>query len=208
MDIQFFGANCIAVNYKGTRIVIDDTLAGLGGKDVLHTDDIALFTGAHSIPKVNTKLLVDQPGEYEVADVSIVGIAAQAHTDEAGTHAATMYKITAAELRVLFTGHVYSDISDAQLELIGQVDVLILPVGGMGYTLDAVGAQKLIKEFEPKLIIPTHYADKSLAYPVPQQELAQALKELGMEPKETVARLKLKPGDLTDIAQLAILEKS
>jgi hypothetical protein len=47
-----------------------------------------------------------------------------------------------------------------------------------------------------------------LNYPVPQQELANALTELGMEPKETVSKLKLKPGELSDVTQLVILEKS
>jgi L-ascorbate metabolism protein UlaG (beta-lactamase superfamily) len=84
----------------------------------------------------------------------------------------------------------------------------VVPVGGNGYTVDPIGALKLIKEIEPKLVIPTHYADKALKYPVPQQELSVALKELAMEPKETVAKLKLKPTELTDVTQLIILEKS
>ena len=88
------------------------------------------------------------------------------------------------------------------------VDILVMPVGGNGYTLDPVGGLKLIKAIEPKLVVPTHYADKALNFPVPQQDLSNALKELGMEPKETVAKLKIKLGDLTDVTQLVILEKS
>ena len=61
--------------------------------------------------------------------------------------------------------------------------MLVVPVGGNGYTVDPVGALKLIKDIEPKLVIPTHYADKALKYPVPQQDLAGALKEPGMEPE-------------------------
>lgn len=208
MDVQFYGANCVVVTYKGTRLVIDDNLAELGGKDVLRADDIALFTGAHAEVKSAVKLLIDHPGEYEVADISIVGVAAQAHIDEAGTKNATIYKVSAGDVNVLFVGNIYPDITDAQLEALGRVDVMFVPVGGNGYTLDPVGALKVIKEVEPKLIIPTHYADKSLHYPVPQQGLEQALKELTMEPKETTAKLKLKAGDLADVTQLVVLEKS
>jgi hypothetical protein len=43
---------------------------------------------------------------------------------------------------------------------------------------------------------------------VPQQDLTAALKELGMEPKETISKLKLKPSELSDITQLILLEKS
>ena len=73
---------------------------------------------------------------------------------------------------------------------------------------DPAGALKLIKAIEPKLVIPTHYADKALKFPVPQQELSNALKELAMEPKEKVTKLKLKPSEITDITHLIILEKS
>jgi L-ascorbate metabolism protein UlaG (beta-lactamase superfamily) len=54
-------------------------------------------------------------------------------------------------------------------------------VGNSGYTLDAVGALKIIKQIEPKVVVPTHFADKNVNYEVPQVELSDALKNLGME---------------------------
>jgi L-ascorbate metabolism protein UlaG (beta-lactamase superfamily) len=66
---------------------------------------------------------------------------------------------------------------------------------------------KLIKEIEPKLVIPTHYDDKDLSYEVPQQPLEEALKALSMEPREKVAKLKIKAGELPEITQLVVLEK-
>lgn len=206
MDLQFYGANCCVVTYKGTRIVIDDNLAALGAKSVLKADDVALYTGKHD-GSAQSRLVFEGPGEYEVADISIIGIPARAHIDEDGTNA-TMFKLILGEEHVLFTGHVYPEVSDAQLEAIGMIDVMVVPVGGGGYTVDAIGALKLIKAVEPKLFIPTHYADKALKYEVPQQDLATVMKELAMEPKETTAKLKLKPGELTDVTQLVILEKS
>ena len=209
MELQFYGANCLGLAHKGTRIVIDDNLADLGAKSVVKPTDVALYTGPHSeAGKSDARLTFDSPGEYEVADVSVVGIAARSHLEAEGGLGATMFKLTAGEQSVLVTGHIYPELSDAQLEAIGLVDLLVVPVGGNGYTVDPVGALKLIKAIEPKLVVPTHYSDKSLKYPVPQQDLAAALKEIGMEPKETVAKLKLKPGELSDITQLIILEKS
>lgn len=207
MDLQFYGANCLTITVKNTRIVIDDNLNDLGGKSVTKAGDIALFTGAHGVPAAEVKLLVDIPGEYEVSDVSIVGIPARAHLDEGG-ETVTMYKITAADTTVLVTGHVYPQLSDGQLESIGMVDVMAVPVGGSGYTLDPVGALKVIKAVEPKLVIPTHYAEKGFNYPVPQVELKAALHDLAMEPKETVAKLRIKPAELSDVMQLVVLEKS
>lgn len=207
MDLQFYGANCVSLTHKGTRFVIDDNLADLGAKSILKAEDVALYTSAVHEKPAAARLVFDGPGEYEVADISVIGVAARAHTDQDGEKA-TMFKLLLGESSVLFTGHVYPQLSETQLEAIGMIDVLVVPVGGNGYTVDPVGALKLIKAIEPKLVVPTHYADKSLKYPVPQQELAQALKELAMEPKETVSKLKLKPTELTDTTQLIVLEKS
>jgi L-ascorbate metabolism protein UlaG (beta-lactamase superfamily) len=207
MDIQFYGANCVSFTHKGSRIVIDDNLADLGAKSVTKPDDVALFTGAHGAAGL-ARLTFDSPGEYEVSDVSVIGIAARAHIDEEGTLNATMFKLVTGDVSMLITGHIYPELTAEELEAIGIVDLLIVPVGGNGYTVDPVGALKLIKEIEPKLVVPTHFADSALKYPVPQQSLPNALKELAMEPKETVSKLKLKHGELSDLTQLILLEKS
>jgi L-ascorbate metabolism protein UlaG (beta-lactamase superfamily) len=207
VDLQFYGANCLSLTHKGARIVVDDNLVDLGAKSILKSDDVVLFTGPHGAAD-NARLVFDSPGEYEVSDISVVGIAARAHIDEPGTKNATMFKLIVGDVSMLITGHIYPELSDDQLETIGIIDLLVVPVGGNGYTVDPVGALKLIKDIEPKLVIPTHYADKALHYPVPQQELANALKELAMEPKEAVTKLRLKPAELTDLTQLLILEKS
>lgn len=207
MELQFYGGNCLSLSYKGARIVIDDNLADLGAKSIIKDDDVALFTGAHGAAD-KARLVFDSPGEYEVSDISVVGIPARAHVDEPDGMSATMFKLIVGEQSVLITGHIYPELSEAQLEAIGLVDVLVVPVGGSGYTVDPVGALTLIKEIEPKLVVPTHYADKALKFPVPQQDLTHALSELAMEPKETVAKLKVKPAELSDVTQLVILEKS
>jgi len=208
MDIQFYGANCVTLATKQARIVIDDNLADLGAKSVTKSGDIALYTAAHGEAPAGVKIAIDQPGEYEVSGVSIYGVQARAHMDEEDKHSATMYKLLIDDLRVLVTGHVYPELSDDELENIGMVDLMIVPVGGNGYTLDGVGALKLIKKVEPKLVIPTHYDEKGLNYPVPQQTLEQALKALAMDPKETTSKLKLKSADLGEVTQLVVVERA
>src|ERR1700740_2103255 len=158
MDLQFYGANCVSVTYKGTRLVIDDNLAELGAKSITKPDDVALFTNA-APEKSPARLTFAGPGEYEVSDISIIGVPARAHMDEDGRNA-TMFKLVAGDQSILITGHIYPDVDEGQLEAIGMVDVMIVPVGGNGYTVDPVGALKLIKEVEPKVVIPTHFSDK------------------------------------------------
>lgn len=207
MDLQFYGANCVSITLKGARIVVDDNLADLGAKSVIKSTDVALYTGPHAEAEV-ARLTFGSPGEYEVSDVSVIGIAARAHVDEPGTHNATMFKLVTGDMTILVTGHIYPELNDTQLEAIGIVDVLVVPVGGNGYTVDPVGALKLIKAIEPKLVVPTHYADKGLNFPVPQQDLEHALKEMSMETKETLPKLRVKPHELSDVTQLVVVERS
>lgn len=208
MDIQFYGANCLVLSGKQMRIVIDDTLSELGAKSVVREGDVCLFTAFHESPVAGPKITIDMPGEYEVNGVSIYGMQNRAHIDTEKERTATMYKITSGDMRVLVTGHIFPKLSETKLEDIGIVDLMCVPVGGNGYTLDAVGALQLIKQVEPKLVILTHYDDHALSFPVPQQTLEEALKVLGMEPKEVTKKFQLKASEIGESTQLIILEKA
>lgn len=208
MELQYFGGNCVRITTKQANIIIDDNLDSLGLKPVTKPDDILLFTTYQNDKYKNKgRLVIDQPGEYEASTVAIQGIPARSHMDEAGILSATIYKLTANDLRLCVVGHVHPDLNDDQLEAIGTVDVLLVPVGGNGYTLDAIGALKVIKKIEPKIVVPVHYADKNVKYEVPQADLADVLKNMSMEAKETLPKLKLKSSDLQENMELIVLER-
>lgn len=207
MEIQFLGANCLRLSSKKVNIIVDDNLAELGQKSATRKGDVALFTHPHGTPESEPKIVIDHPGEYEVSDTSVKGIAARAHMDEEGQNTATMFKVVEDDLNIVVTGHIYPDLSDEQLEALGMVDILLVPVGGNGYTLDGVGAQKVIRKIGPKIVIPTHYDESGFKYPVPQQPLSEALKTLGMEAHETLPKLKVKHSELTEVTKLVVLEK-
>ncbi len=216
MDMQFYGANCIALTGKQIRLVFDDNLASVGGKTVTKNSDIVLFThspedqpdtaSAGSAARPDAKMTIDMPGEYEVSGVSVFGLQARAHLDEPDARTAVVYKVTWGDTRVLVTGHIFPKLTDDQLESIGIVDVMFVPVGGHGYTLDAGGALQLIKAVEPKIVIPTHYEDANLRFEVPQAGLEEALKNMAMEPKERVSKYQFKAADMTDTTQLVVVD--
>lgn len=208
MEIEYFGGNCFKLSGKKAAVVVDDNLDELGSKSITTAENIALFTKTHKDGKIKAKLVIDQPGEYEVSNISVIGTGARANMDEDGKETAVIFKLVIDDIRVAITGHIYPELSDDQLEAIGTVDVLLIPVGGGGYTMDGVGALKVIKKIEPKIVIPSHYDDKKLKYPVPQQDLGSATKDLAMEPKDTLLQFKVKPADLPiDGTQLVILER-
>ena len=206
MELSYFGANCLRITTKKAQIVIDDNLNKVGLKSITKPTDISLKTFA-AVPDHSSRFSAEMPGEYEISGVVIHAVAARAHMDEESRRSAVIYTITADDLKVAILGHIYPDLSDEQLEQMGAVDIVVIPVGNNGYTLDGIGALKLIKQIEPKAVIPTHYADKAIKYEVPQVELAEAVKGLAMEPSETLAKYKPKSTDLTDTTHLIVLER-
>lgn len=207
MELQYYGGNCVRITTKEASIVVDDNLEALGLKSITKPDDIVLCTQFVEEPAQQGAMTIAQPGEYEVSKVAIQGIPARAHMDEEGKQTATIFKLATSDLRIVVVGHIHPDLEESQLEAIGTVDVLVIPVGGSGYTLDALGALKVIKKIEPKLVIPVHYADPKLHYEVPQAELADALKNMSMEVNQTVPKLKTKAAELPDITQLIVVER-
>lgn len=207
MELQFFGANCLRLSSRKATVVVDDNLAKLGLGNVTKPADISLRTSTLVPEHPDAFFSADLPGEYEISGAIIHGIAARAHMDEEGKQTAVIYTVEADDTKVCIIGHIFGDLTDEQVEQIGLVDVLVVPVGNNGYTLDGQGALNVIKKIEPKIVIPTHYADKDLKYEVPQVELTEALKPLGMEASQAVNKYKIKPADLSDTAHLVILER-
>lgn len=197
MDIEYKGGNCVIITVKKNSIAVDPKLSEISLKDQGSNATVQLLTQpGFEAPHGDDTLVISGPGEYEVANMSIRGVAARAHMDtEEDGKKATMYSIGTEDISVAVAGHIYPDVSEDQLEALGVVDVLIVPVGGAGYTLDAAGAVDLVRKVGPKIVIPTHYADNSAAYPVPQAELDLFVKELGAT-VEVANKLKLKAGML------------
>jgi L-ascorbate metabolism protein UlaG (beta-lactamase superfamily) len=206
VELTYHGANCLRISTKKAQVVIDDNLGKLGLKPVTKPSDISLHTFS-GVPAKDSHFIADMPGEYEISGVVIHGVSARGHSDEEGKQSAVIYTIAADDLRVVVLGHIHEQLSGDQLEQIGHVDIAVVPVGDSGYTLDGVGALKLIKQIEPKVVIPTHYADKAIKYEVPQVELTEAVKNLAMEPAETLPKYKPNLAELTDTTRLIVLER-
>lgn len=192
-ELEYKGANCVTISTKKETIVIDPKLSVVGLKDVSVKGVVELATEARfAVNSADAKLVLEGPGEYGIADFDIRGIAAQRHIDtEADPKVSTVYRIETSEIRVAVIGNIADTLDDDQLEEIGVVDVLVIPVGGGGYTLDATSAASLTRQIDPKIVIPVHYADGALKYEVPQLDVETFTGELGVSIEE-MPKLKLK----------------
>lgn len=203
MEVRYYGANCVKFSTKKASVVVDDTLEK--GKAVTTDKDISIKTNRTLSYNNGGLFEVQAPGEYEVSEVSITGIASKMHVDEAKL--SIIYSVHIDGFSVAIIGHTVGDLSDEQLEKLGVVDILVIPVGGHGYTLDAVAAVKLIKEIEPKIVVPTHYHDPSIKYEVEQSPVEEFLKTYGVSDVEKVDVLKVKEAMLPEKTQVVVLEK-
>jgi L-ascorbate metabolism protein UlaG (beta-lactamase superfamily) len=199
MELEYKGGNCVVITYKKDEIVTDPKLSALGLKDQGSNAAVQLLSQPmFAAPASDETIVIDGPGEYEVKNCSIWGIAAATHLAPEGPRAATMYKIGAEDITIAVIGHVAAKLDDTQIEAIGVIDVLVVPVGGYGYTLEPKQAVDLVRAIEPKIVVPVHYAEEGVTYEVPQAPLEDFLKELGTPADEPVAKLKLKAGLLPE----------
>lgn len=205
-EIEYKGANCVIISTKKSKLITDPKLSIVGLKDISSKGAVELATEERfATYNSDANLAIDGPGEYGVAGFDIKGIPARRHLDsESEGLASTIYRVEIGDARIGIIGNIYEELSDEQLEQLGVIDVLIIPIGGHGYTLDATGAAGLVKMIDPKVVIPVHYADKSIKYEVQQDDLALFVTELGV-PVETTSKYKLKQLPISP-ATLSVVE--
>lgn len=200
MDIERKGANCVVLGTKKYTFVIDPKLSDKGLKDQGNATAQLLTQSVFAAPGGDDTVVIDGPGEYEVQNCSIKGIAARPHSQPEGApKTATIYHLDFDDLSVAVLGHVAAALDEDELEALGVVDVLILPVGGYGYSIEPKEAAALVKTIEPKIVIPTHYSEEGVTYEVPQAPLQDFLTELGAKVEEPTPKLKLKAGVFPDV---------
>jgi L-ascorbate metabolism protein UlaG (beta-lactamase superfamily) len=205
MELRYYGANCIKINTKKASIIVDDTLVEQSKKSITSDKDITLVTNKDLKVASGGAFNIDKPGEYEISEVTVTGIATKLHYDP--NKLAVTYSIHANGINVVVLGHVISELTEQQQESIGLVDVLVIPVGGGGYTLDAVEAMKVIKNIEPKIVVPVHFASDSVKYEVPQAPLDEFLKSFGTSDAQPEDVLKIKDSILSEKTRLVLLNE-
>lgn len=194
-EIEYFGGNCIKITSKEQTIVVDPKRSVFGLGDIFSDGMIELSTEIRLSTR-NSKafLQINGPGEYEVADFSVRGFPANRQTDFNNEHSVTNYTIVSDGINIVIVGNIANELSESQLEELGVADILIIPVGGGGYTLDAKVAGDIVAKIDPRLVIPVHYGQEGLKYEVPQDGFDRFANELGT-PIQEVDKYRIKKVD-------------
>ncbi|MCX6705491.1 MAG: MBL fold metallo-hydrolase, partial [Candidatus Woesebacteria bacterium] len=103
----------------------------------------------------------------------------------------TIYTVALEGMNLCFLGALGDkELSIETKEAIDGIDILFVPIGGEG-VLDPAVAHKLAVQFEPKIIIPSHYGEVGIT-----NSLKMFLKEAGEEGVKPVDKLTIKKKDL------------
>lgn len=216
MQIFWKGHSCFQVlvnRGKGeqVKIVIDPFSEEIGLKIPKMEADILLISHSHRDHNnkkaiLGNPFLVENPGEYEAKEVYIEGIPSwhdQKEGQEKGEN--TIYTIEAEEIKICHLGDFgQKKLTDEQLEKIGDIDVLMIPVGG-NYTISAKEAIEIMAQIEPKITIPMHYSIPKLK--IKLDGLEKFLKPLGIKKLESLPKLTIKKRDLSSEEARIVLLK-
>lgn len=191
MELEYHGGNSVTIGVKTAKLYIDPAVESMGLKNPSVADAPQLLTEKRFGITSASGVVFEGPGEYEIGPYAITGIAAKRHIDGDTKNGTSIYRIVVAGIAVCVLGNISNSLDEKQLESIGVTDVLVVPIGGGGYTLDAKDATTIVKQIDPKIVVPVHYSDSALSYEVPQDELDLFKQALKCEINE-VDKLKLR----------------
>lgn len=191
MEIEYKGANTLIIKQgANVTVAINPKLSVYGLKDVKVADTVEIVHESQYEVDTDQKILIKGPGEYEVSDVSIKGISAQKYGSPEDK--VTIYRLEVAGVRIAVLGDINPKLDESQLENIGVIDIVALPIGGNSVTLNAHEAAKIVNQIDPRVVIPMHYKDSNVKYSVEQEDVEGFLKELGAQEYEETEKLKIK----------------
>ncbi|MCK4781834.1 MBL fold metallo-hydrolase [Candidatus Parcubacteria bacterium] len=214
MNIIWRGHSCFQITVQNKKqgqinIVIDPFDEKLGIRVPKLEADVLLITHQHydhnNIKAVKgNPFLIQGPGEYEIKKISIHGISSF-HDDNQGKERGenTIYTIKNNGIQLCHLGDLgQKELTEEQVEKIGQIDILFIPVGGT-YTIGSQEALKVINQIEPKIVIPMHYHLPNIK--IKLDNLNNFLKAIGEKSIEPLDKLSIKSKDLEEQEKMKVI---
>jgi L-ascorbate metabolism protein UlaG (beta-lactamase superfamily) len=140
--------------------------------------------------------VVNGPGEYEVSNVLITGVRTF-HDKSKGSDRGvnTVYVIHMDDVVFCHLGDLGHELTQGQIEDIGPIDVLFVPVGG-DETIGPAEATSVISQLEPRVVVPMHYAAPQLSFDHKLAPLDKFVHEVGLKDVQPEDKLSLTAASL------------
>jgi L-ascorbate metabolism protein UlaG (beta-lactamase superfamily) len=204
MEISWLGHSCFLLRGKNVTLVTDPFSPqqgpSQGESPRLGKITASIVTVSHNHAGHNNVVGVNGnpravrgPGEYEISDVLITGVASY-HDDKKGQEYGrnTIYIIHMDDLVICHLGDLGHVLQEEQLEEVADADVLLIPIGGE-HTINVTQAAEIISQVEPRIVIPMHYRPGSGDVPGPLDKFCREMgaETLNAQPKLAVTRSSL-----------------
>jgi len=209
MEISWLGHSCFRIKGRQATVITDPYPPDLGyslGKPTAHVVTVSHRHPGHSyVQGINGEpRLVTGPGEYEINGVLITGITTF-HDREQGQKRGknTVYLIEVDGVSVCHLGDLGHVLTAEQVEEIGNVDVLLLPVGSLS-TINAPMAAEVVRQLEPRAVVPMHYKTEAISWEL--EPVDRFLKEIGVKEINSQPKLSFTGSSLPASTQVFLLD--
>ncbi|MFA6486615.1 MAG: MBL fold metallo-hydrolase [Candidatus Magasanikbacteria bacterium] len=203
MHLQWLGQTCVKLQTKNfdedVVILIDPYRPAKGEFPRSFSPQIGFFSHGtdEAVTLSQNPFVLDTLGECETKGVMVYSLP--------GGDNNLIFKINAEGLNIVHLGKMKKKIENGDLEKIGSVDILFLPVGGGEY-LSPEDAVAIVTELEPRIVIPMAYECDTDPKALP---VSAFIKEMGLKPEATDKKIIIKQKDLPqDETKMYILEKN
>jgi L-ascorbate metabolism protein UlaG (beta-lactamase superfamily) len=214
MEINWYGHSCFRLTERNYATVVTDPFdsKAVGYDSLKLKSDIV--TVSHEAPGHSNRdavkgvsYVIDGPGEFEIGGVFITGVQSDSgsgkkKSKEPSTRN-TIYVFDYDGITVAHLGDLKQTPTQSEIESLGTVNVVLVPVGG-GNGLNAAKAAEVISLIEPNLVIPMHYSTP--AAKVSLDSLNKFIKEMGLSKAETQPSLKVTRSGLPNETHVIVLD--
>jgi L-ascorbate metabolism protein UlaG (beta-lactamase superfamily) len=208
VEITWLGHSCFRIKGSQAVVITDPFPPDIGyklGDPAADVVTISHWHPSHSYYQgvKGEPRIVKGPGEYEIAGVLILGLATFHDSVKGQTRGKnTVYLMEIDGLAVCHLGDIGHLLGDDAIEEMGNVDILMLPVGGVSTIVPAMAAE-IIRKVDPKVVIPMHYKTPAISRDL--EPVDDFLKEMGMGQIEPKAKLNVTKSNLPISTQVFTL---
>ncbi|MEM4700274.1 MAG: MBL fold metallo-hydrolase [Candidatus Nezhaarchaeales archaeon] len=172
--MRWLGHACFEITGGGITVVTDPhDGSSLGLPPPRASADVVLISHSHfdhadgrGMVSKPGAVVIDKPGLHEAKGLRVKGVLS--HHDDAGGSKRGQNVIFTFELegiKFCHLGDLGHVLAPSQVAEIGEVDVLLTPVGGT-FTIDASAASRVVEQLKPKVVVPMHFKVPGLKLPI------------------------------------------
>ena len=209
MEITWYGHSCFRLTERNFVTVVTDPFdSKVVGYDAIKLK-AEIVTVSHNAPGHSnsdavkgTTHVITGPGEFEIGGVFITAVQTDSGKKKDRIRN-TVYVFDYDGITVAHLGDLQQIPTQSEIELLGTVNVALVPVGG-GASLNAAKAAEVVSMLEPNLVIPMHYAtpDSKIKF----DDLNKFIKEMGLSKPEAQPALKVTRNSLPAETHVVVLD--